>query len=580
MKWQTAPLYLYARTLSHLKARQIFYLLLHRAFGSRAVFWKRRGPVNRRAGISIQAPIAALSGGGEPYEFRFLNVSRRFEGAVDWTSANTSRLWRYNLHYFDYILESRRSPESVSHLIWEWIQSNPAGRGEGWEPYPLSLRVVNWIKLFLRTDFSRYVQPEWLDSLYDQTCWLERNIEYHLLANHLLKNGKALLFAGAFFSGGRADRWLRKGLRILAEQVREQILSDGGHIERSVMYHAIAVEDCLDSLNLISTSAPALTFDEVELLRSKACKALDFLHSIRRPDGCMPLFNDAAFGVAPSFGALAKYASRLISYEPPPEVPEGLRVLQYESSGYFVIQNGKRDMLIIDCGDLGPSYQLGHGHCDILSYELFSDGRPLIVDSGVYDYDNSDMRRYVRSTRAHNTAMIDGCEQSEIWHVFRVARLARPGKATVRKVDESNAWFWGSHNGFARLPGAPVHGRRIEYQVQEGWTIVDSFRGVGEHRVESFIHLHPDLTARQAGRSISLVETNGNVAAVIEVRSDVNMAMESGWYCPEFGKRVANTVILLSSSELLPFDLEYCVRKPRHAAAKTVDIPGSASAWC
>ena len=109
------------------------------------------------------------------------------------------------------------------------------------------------------------------------------------------------------------------------------------------------------------------------------------------------------------------------------------------------------------------------------------------------------MRRYVRSTRAHNTAMVDGCEQSEIWGAFRVARRARPDGAVVQKLGESKARFSGSHDGFGRLPGQPLHPRTIEYEATGVWTVVDTFSGRGEHRVESFVHLHPDLMARRVG---------------------------------------------------------------------------------
>ena len=57
-------------------------------------------------------------------------------------------------------------------------------------------------------------------------------------------------FGGACFNGSEANGWLHKGLDILAEQLAEQILSDGGHFERSPMYHAIILEDMLDVLNL------------------------------------------------------------------------------------------------------------------------------------------------------------------------------------------------------------------------------------------------------------------------------------------------------------------------------------------
>lgn len=58
------------------------------------------------------------------------------------------KLWRYNLHYFDYLLDSDRCSKAKARLISDWIDRNPIGIGDGWEPYTLSLRIVNWIKFF------------------------------------------------------------------------------------------------------------------------------------------------------------------------------------------------------------------------------------------------------------------------------------------------------------------------------------------------------------------------------------------------------------------------------------------------
>jgi hypothetical protein len=66
--------------------------------------------------------------------------------------------------------------------------------------------------------------------------------------------------------------------------------------------------------------------------------------------------------------------------------------------------------MIIDCDAVSPSYQPGHTHCDMLSYELALDGRPVFVDTGVYDYEPSAERAWSRSTRAHNTVGVDGAE--------------------------------------------------------------------------------------------------------------------------------------------------------------------------
>ena len=75
---------------------------------------------------------------------------------------------------------------------------------------------------------------------------------------------------------------------------------------------------------------------------------------------------------------------------------------------------------------IGPDYQPGHAHGDLLSFELSFAGRRVVTDSGVHGYDGDPLRAWCRSTHAHNTVEIDGQSQCEFWSVFRVARRARP----------------------------------------------------------------------------------------------------------------------------------------------------------
>jgi uncharacterized heparinase superfamily protein len=101
-----------------------------------------------------------------------------------------------------------------------------------------------------------------LESLALQARYLAETVEYHLLGNHLLANAKALVFVGAFFEGGARRRaGSASGLRILASQLPEQVLDDGGHFERSPMYHSLILEDVLDLVNLhrsLARLAPGL----------------------------------------------------------------------------------------------------------------------------------------------------------------------------------------------------------------------------------------------------------------------------------------------------------------------------------
>ena len=112
----------------------------------------------------------------------------------------------------------------------------------GWDPYPTSLRLINWCGFFFGrfkddTESDRgFCRTLW-ESLYTQCDWLGRHVETHLLGNHYLENAAALAFAGACFRGEHARKWLNRGMRILSGQIREQILPDGVHFELSPMYH-------------------------------------------------------------------------------------------------------------------------------------------------------------------------------------------------------------------------------------------------------------------------------------------------------------------------------------------------------
>lgn len=549
-------LLLWLRTVARLRPRQAY-----------AQFVKRVRPfcsvrpvqsVRLRSGVGIGPVLAppTLANGDE--SFCFLNrVQRVPTGAVEWAAREMPKLWRYNLHYFDYLLDPTRSDAANCRLISDWIANHPMNVGDGWEPYPVSLRMVNWIKFFLRRE--KPPEEAWLLSLATQAAWLERNLERHLLANHYFKNAVALVFAGLYFEGPDADRWRRIGWTMLDEELAEQFLHDGGHYERSPMYHAICLVDCLDVMNMIGCSDGVVRPASLEPLTTTIKRAVDYLRWLCLPDGDIALFNDAAFGIAPRPAHIVDYARRVTGYEPPNDSGD-LEVRALPDSGYFVCGRG-RDRIVIDCGPVGPDYQPGHAHCDTLSYELAIDGRRLIVDSGVFDYEASSERAYARSTRAHNTVVVDGVEQSEIWGVFRVARRARPIRASLRRGEDGRVIFEGAHDGYCRLPGRPIHARSITYDGQGVWDVGDRLDGKGSHRMESYVHLHPDFRVTPLENHLALTTAAGRVIAIVEPLTPCDVRVERGWYFPEFGVKVENDVIVLSRTGEAPFGLGYRVTK-------------------
>jgi len=550
-------LLLYANTLRHLRTSQISALIRKRLLPT-ATRSLHVNDVQLRAGVGLSSSACRTLPTGRANTFRFLNCEKGFSNArVDWESADMPKLWRYNLHYFDYLSEPGRSHDEKAALISNWIEHNPLGAPDAWEPYTLSLRMVNWIKFFVETKMT--IREEWLRSLYIQGLWLEHNIEDHLLANHYLKNSVALFFVGVYFKGADADRWLARGRQILAEQLDEQFLPDGGHYERSPMYHAISLVDYLDVLNLMKGSREAITFDEQGGFTGRVEEALTFLEDVCLPDGNIPLFNDAAFGIAPLPEQILAYGNRIANYRCRP-VPKHLTVTDKPYTGYYVIRD-RSDVMVIDCGAVGPDYQPGHAHADTLSFELALNGRRVIVDSGVYDYEPGRRRTYARSTKAHNTLCIDHQDQSETWGTFRVARRAYPLYGRLTEAGKSRATFEGAHDGYARLPGRPRHARIIDYASPGNWTIRDTVEGAGSHTIESRLHIHPDYRIVLVDQSAEIRDDEGEVVLIIIPSPNVTVRIEEGWYFPEFGREYASSTLVMTYQGVVPVTLVYRMAK-------------------
>lgn len=487
--------------------------------------------------------------------FTFLNESVDFSGSIDWRAPGKGRLWRYNLHYFDYLRAAGGLPARIGHqTILDWIHHNPPGTADAWDPFPISLRTVNWMKYVSSGQTRDGTRDEIAESIFEQILWLEASLERHLLANHYFKNLKALIFAGLFFEGESAKRWLSEGLGLMQRELKEEILSDGGHFERSPMYHSMVLEDCLDLLNVCTEPDDRRLSAFAEYLRPVARRMLSFLEGTAHPDGMIPLFNDAAFNVEAEPNDLRAYFERVTG-----EKPQGSeRTLRpFPLAGYFVMCPTPEDRLIIDCGPIGPDYQPGHSHCDTLSFELSLKGKRVVVDSGCYGYEYSEMRRYNRGNIGHNTLTIDGQNQSEVWSSHRCARRAYPLYADLMEKDGALV-FKGAHDGYRRLTGVPTHERSIVW-AGRAIRIEDRVTGRGKHDIELRLHINPELTVMtQGGRAI--VSDKGEVIARLTSTGRARLEESRGWYCPEFGiKKPCSVLRSLSEKAELPFKSEWLI---------------------
>ena len=467
-------------TVRHLKTAQLVGRVRHRLSHPKPDH--RPAPASRaRDGNWVEVAHRRVSMLG-PARFRFLNEERDLD-AHGWDDPALAKLWRYNLHYFDDLTAVDARARAAWHraLVERWIAENPAAHGSGWEPYPTSLRIVNWIKWI---GAGHAPSKEMVASLAVQARWLAGRLEWHLLGNHLFVNAKALVFAGLYFEGAEADAWRETGLRILRAEIPEQILADGGQFERSPMYHALAVEDMLDLVNVMRTFPGVVAKADQRLVEERIAPMRRFLAAMCHPDGEVSFFNDSAIGIAPTTAELDGYAARLAF---PSCVPTAEGVTHFPESGYIRVERG-RMVAILDVAPIGPDYLPGHAHADTLSMELSIDGARVLVNSGTGEYGTGMERLRQRGTAAHNTVTVDGKDSSEVWSGFRVARRARPrglqitaGGLQGSQVASDNieqVTIACSHDGYRWLHGSPVHTRTWTFDPQ-ALTVDDRVAGPG-----------------------------------------------------------------------------------------------------
>lgn len=481
---------LYYRTIKHLKPIQIRYRLRYilrnqlRKLTSHTYPYsipKEGYTLNLIEGLPSSAVFRFPS-----KTFTFLNQSHTFRGAIDWNFGKFRKLWTYNLNYFDYLHQPDITKEQGLDLIRGFINKIGNNR-EGLEPYPISLRGINWIKFL-----SQYnIGDEQIDnSLYAQYKILLDNLEFHIDGNHLLENGCSLLFGACYF---RNEQLWEEARQLISKELEEEILEDGGHYERSVMYHCIILERLLDSYNLLSNNSCFPDQDALEqLLAANLQKMLGWLATMQWNNSEVPEVNDHVAEMLPLPRELYNYAERLGLSSPPVALGEsGYR--KYSASNYEVLA---------DIGNIGPDYVLGHAHSDIFSFLLQINGQEIITDTGTSTYENNQRRQVERSTAAHNTVMIEGKEQNEVWSAFRVGR-----RGHVQVLQDEPQKVIAQHDGYEFLD--IIHRRCFEF-YEDTITITDYLQGGVEQTSDaiSYLHFSPgvELQSKENGIHSSLFQ--------------------------------------------------------------------------
>jgi uncharacterized heparinase superfamily protein len=524
----------YFRTVRHLRAGQVFGQMLvrlrHRDPGRMTAWatgqnWNLSGKVDR---LELDPPVPPHAAAGlVSGRFRFIGMERGLGMPPDWNAPGAPRLWAYHLQYFEWLWsllpEDRPDWDLARRLTLDWIGRHPpAAAACGWEPYPTSLRLVNWTLLFgVRHRERLGDDPEFRTALFGsiahQTRWLAQNLETHIQANHLLENLAALACVAGVFDWDGCPAMRRRIVPRLARELDEQILPDGFHYERSPMYHARVWW-------LVGMLAMAGDEEVRRLAAPRLGPLRRALALMTHPDGEIALFNDAATGAC------------TVAAEARPAAPGAWAL---PAAGYYGWRSSDGDYLVIDAAPVGPDHQPGHAHADFLSFELSLGGRRVITDTGVGGYESGAERAHDRSTAAHNTVEVEGGDSCEVWGCFRVGRRTRP--VVAEWLPQANGLLLdASHHGYRHLPQRVTHTRRFELAPGR-LAIRDRLAGDGRFVAVGRLHLAPGIEAEAQGDFVAVRGAGRPVA--LRITGPGRLVVSSSPYSPEFGVRIRRPVI-------------------------------------
>jgi len=435
---------------------------------------------------------------------------------------------------------------NVSH----WMEQNPAPRGIHWAvPMEAAIRAINWmtaLALFSSAEFPAAFRAKALDSLFQHGRHIFALREWNPVArgNHYLACVAGLAHLGVLFHDSREGaRWLEFSRRALRQEMLAQVGDDGVAHEGSTGYHAFATElfasaalvlaridarrNGASSLGSPAALCSAITQSCGLAFIQRLEKMFRFLAILRAGRFKTPIIGDSDDGRLLRFCTGNDAAAHLVSLgqalfgiedaslaphlcgEPlwrlgiPPAQPARIEnparaSADFPASGFYVL-GGDRLRSVVRCGPLGVGGWASHAHCDQLSFDLCSEGHPVLVDPGTYLYSGDPAaRNEFRGSCAHNSPVVDAAEQNRFWPglLFRILEDTR-SRAELWDCDERRVIFGAAHSGYTRLK-PPVEVRRtlLLRRSPEMLLVCDGLHGEGSVPVDWNFQLAPEIQPR------------------------------------------------------------------------------------
>jgi hypothetical protein len=538
---------------------------------------------------------------------------RTFAAAIDYRDARVTGdakvVWEPNRHHHLVVLARAyratgriEYASAVAEQLESWLDQSPFGFGMNWRsPLELAIRAINWVwAIDLLTGsnvFAPALSGRLLHALRLHVWEIARKYSRGSSANNHLIGEAAGVFVATSYCGQLPDAAAlrRDAGAILAREIVAQTFPSGATREQAFGYHLFVLQFFVYAGFVARWSRFELPAEYWQRLGAM----LEFADALCEA-GPAPAFGDADDGYVldlgngvrdvraiVAVGALLREqrggdvgSSRVGVDRPPVETIEWLKApgaadhlpavprsidgaaaltsRDFPDTGYYLLQWGSagdrdRVSVLFDCGELGFTAIAAHGHADALSFTLRAFGHDVFVDPGTFDYFTyPEWREYFRSTRAHNTVVVDGESQSVLLGSFLWGERAT-ARCTAWEGRADGGAVAGEHDGYRRLADPVICRRRLELSRASRSLIVDDeIAAQGAHDVTLCFHLADGCEARQDGQVVRIDFSAGAAVLRLDGRLAIRMVKgggpeEGGWVSAGYHRRAPAWTILASA---------------------------------
>jgi len=454
-----------------------------------------------------------------------------------WENKNITKKDYEKLHNFFWLftLDLKSSKKITQSIILNWINSNNKYNSKNWEIDIISKRIIAWLSNAKLTyeDSSEDYKKIFNNIVQKQTNHLINEIERSQNFDDKIIGCASIILVGISYQDN--SKYLESGLSIFKKIIKYSLDVEGFPKTRNIRQLNFYYKYCIlirEWLKDSQTDIPEFIDETIYNLGNAYSLICQSLKQSILFNGNHEINNNDFDNYLSRFGYKFKNENQEI--------------------GGYSIQKNKKIALIMDVGSspekkFSKDYQSG-----TLSFEIISNGKKIICNSGYFQNYNHKLNELSKSTATHSTLIIDNNSSCKLRKIGNKSSIIEKGLKILNKssVFEKNYWnIIASHNGYLKKYGI-IHERKIEFFPEHNKFIgTDTLIKKKNYKSTNFeirFHLQPSSKIMKTQDSKSIFIEVGNEGWKFTCNNH-KINLETGLYFGKKSSYIENKNIFISS---------------------------------